>query len=256
MKKILYYGNSHIVMMRLKENLSHKKLCEQSFLPVNLYELGKSKLHKLLEGEATEFQCNHNIPNIVNGVINVNDYDALVCVGMIGPGDVFRVIAQKSFTGGFSVPAPEVVNCPYVATIESSVMTSDYPPISTDILEIITEQYFRKKMTEIIFQTKCYRGHFFHVPSPQMSCATVKNRFGDVVVNSDTGLIINRVYSRILKCIAIDSDKQHLLNIPIESLTSKGWLKDEFRYTDSQSEIHANGDYGKYYLDKLHSTLF
>jgi hypothetical protein len=267
-KSLVCLGNSHLsATMQVLEAVAAALDLAPVFLVSNWIVVDElmAALSLLLEGDRFEITVNHpSGPCKVD--LNRNDITGFVTSGppYSGPGDFFRCIAGKSFTGSFvGVPGAAEVRCPYpypASPPDHFLSPGDIPDglLSSHCLESIFSHYLTQQFDKPLAKKldEISRVHpVLHLPTPPMPGNTVIHRFGHHVHDSSLGILMNKIWEQA-GCNRLHSGAR-ILPVAKDCVTDNGWLNDTYANNGHPYlDIHANSRYGAMYFQDIYDFLF
>ena len=259
-RKLLCCGNSHLATVaELLDTCARKFGIEPVFVPLNwvdLEQLGTVR-EKLSVGADASIEVND--PSGARSIeIAADRFLGFITAGAPfgGPGELFRAIAAKSFTGSFKgVPDPTVVACCYPFTDSSdrwegsishpAAATLPDGLVSSACLRAIFDHWYQQlfdtPLARVFAQFMAVRP-LAHIPTPPMPGITVIHRFGRHVFESPLGHLMNECWAEKAR---VKLNEVSVFTVP-ESCVEDGWLKAEYVADGHPTlEIHGNKRYGQ-----------
>lgn len=260
-QRLVCIGNSHLASTKkVLESCCNVYGLEPIFVPLNwvdLYDLIRAK-EKLNCGEVASIKVN-NPSGSFAVEFAFNHVAGFVTSGAPfgGPGELFRVIASKSFTGSFDgVPSPNEVACCYTVSKRSELIpllgqTLPRGLQSSSCLKAIFDHSHRlnleSSLSKLFVELAAIKP-LVHIPTPPMPSNTVIRRFGRHVYESNLGALMNSSWADVTQ---IKRNGVTLLRVP-KNCTDNGWLKASYTANGHPTlDIHANETYGLSFEEDL-----
>lgn len=259
--KLIAIGSSHLsAAVDVAKVLGEKKGLETVFFPVNWIDRQQlfAQLERLSRDEPATIQINRPAGSY-SVEIELQEVHGVVTCGMpfSGPGDLFRAIAAKSFTGSANaVPTPAEVCCLYPVS-GTSVPLDDNGEVAPGLVSIAClreifghwlDSKYNDQLSKLVVSLSRVR-RVAHIPSPPMPGNTVIHRFGRHVFESGLGELMNTIWNRWA-----DTKRSNALLLPEipEQVLEQGWLQHAVtRAGYKDLEIHGNRSYGLAFLPLL-----
>lgn len=260
-KKLICVGYSHLGATRkVLIDIASAHDLEPIFLIGNwIDDLPNKLIHLATELSPTEFQIKHpEKPYSV--IIDQKSIHGIVTAGFgfSGPGDFFRVIAKKSFTGSFNgIPPPSEVKCPWCLKHSSKYIAKEPGLLSSACLKQIFLSHLKGTLTtplsKALLSLARLTGRHAHIPTPPMPSRTVVHRFGQHVFESNLGNLMISIWNDWAKT---NSNRTSELFSPVQDMLDDGWLISSYTGNGHpEFEIHANEKYGYAFSNSLDEWL-